>query len=311
MTLDPRSVLAIVVTFHPKRSLLLSLVSALKAQVESVLLVDNTPLDDQSTAAVLNDVAKLAPLVRIARLGRNFGIAVAQNVGLNMALDEGFGYVLLSDQDSIPGDNMVSVLRDSCELLQRDYLVGCICPQYFDNTSAQAMPFQVHVPGSIFYKSTHVASPWLEIITTISSGALIPAETIRAVGPMRDDFFIDHVDTEWCHRARALGFHNFGTTQARLTHCLGDAPFRVWYFGWRRASEYSPIRLYFRFRNFILLCRLPHVPLRWRIRATWYWLGNMYAHCFFGPHRSRNARAILLGLWDGAIGRRGPAKRKL
>jgi rhamnosyltransferase len=128
---------------------------------------------------------------------------------------------------------------------------------------------------------------------------------------MREDFFIDHVDTEWCHRARALGFRNFGTARTRLAHHLGDALFRVWYFGWQRHSEYSPVRLYYRFRNFILLCRLPHVPLRWAMRASWYWLGNAYAHCLFAERRWANLRAVARGLWDGMRGRSGPLRRPL
>jgi rhamnosyltransferase len=37
---------------------------------------------------------------------------------------------------------------------------------------------------------------------------------LREVGPMREDFFIDHVDIEWSHRMRAAGHALFGVGAA-------------------------------------------------------------------------------------------------
>jgi len=307
-----RRVLGVVVTYHPEPGKLLPLLDALAAQVESLVLIDNTP-GVGGAAEILEPLARAMPGLRLQSMGENIGIAAAQNVGIRIALDEGFDYVLLSDQDSLPGEHMVSALLGCCEQLQTKVRVGCICPEYFDRTTGQSFPFQVQRLGKWFYGSAPgaEAKPWIEIITTISSGTLLPRAALQIVGPMREDFFIDHVDTEWCHRARALGFRNFGTSQARLTHELGDAPFRVWYFGWRGHSEYSPTRLYYRFRNFLLLVRLPHVPWRWTMRAGWYWLGNAYAHCLFARHSRANLRAIALGLWDGLRRRSGKLQRSL
>lgn len=228
---------------------------------------------------------------------------------MNFAVDEGFSHVLLSDQDSVPAADMVARLLDACASLQREGVaVGCVCPRYFDETTGQSFRFQVQRPRELFYRSVAAdpALPWQEIVTTISSGTLVPVATLQAVGGMREDFFIDHVDTEWCLRARDRGYRNFGVARARLAHRLGDASFPVWYFGWQAYSTYSPVRLYYRFRNFVLLSRLPHVPLRWWLRAAWYWLGNLYAHCLFAPGRLANAKAIARGIVDGIRGRRGP-----
>jgi rhamnosyltransferase len=122
---------------------------------------------------------------------------------------------------------------------------------------------------------------------------------------MLDEFFIDDVDIEWCHRARSRGLANFGTARARLVHNLGDAPFRAWCLGWRSMSQYSTTRLYYRFRNFVLMTRLPHVPFLWSVRASGYWLLSLYAHCLFAERRCDNAKAIFRGLRDGMLGRTG------
>ena len=313
MTTSRARVFGIVVAFHPHLEALRPLLHALAPQVDVLLVVDNTPGNGEGIEGILAPLRTSLPGLRLQRPGDNIGIASAQNNGIRIALDEDYDYVLLSDQDSLPDQNLVATLRGCCELLAQQGPVGCVCPEYFDRTTGQAFPFQVQRPDRWLYSSApgSEAKPWIEITTTISSGSLIPRAALEAVGPMREDFFIDHVDIEWCHRARALGFRNFGTAQTRLTHQLGDAPFRVWCFGWREHSEYSPGRLYYRFRNFILLCRLPHVPLRWAVRASLHWMVNAYAHCLFARQRGANARAIAWGLWDGVLGRSGPSRRPL
>ena len=314
LTISSPRILAVLVTYHPDPVLLQRLLHSLVSQVDSVLIVDNTEGDDESANAVLAPLRGEIPGIRVERSGNNVGIAAAQNIGIRLALSEDFDYVLMSDQDSLPCSGMVAALRECCEKLQAQGVsVGCVCPEYYDETTGKVFCFQVQIPGRIFYSSAsgQLATPWMEIITAISSGALISREALDLVGEMKDEFFIDHVDTEWCLRARAKGLRNFGTSRARLTHRLGDEPFRFWYFGWQETSGYSPNRLYYRFRNFVLLCKLRHVPVRWSIRASWYWLGNLYAHCFFARNRSGNIRAIAWGLWDGFCGRSGPSPRSI
>lgn len=308
-----RRILGIVVAYHPSADALTTLVEAIAPQVDTLLLVDNTPDGAEGVEAIFRTRGQ-PPNFRIQSLGRNYGIALAQNVGIRAALEGGYDYVLLSDQDSTPAPDMVSSLEACAESLRAEGVkVGCVCPAYFDETTGQAFCFQVQKPGRLFYSSVPAteADPWIEVVATISSGSLIPCYALESVGGMREEFFIDDVDTEWCHRARSRGFRNYGTAVAKLTHRLGDACFRVWWFGWHSHNTYSTIRLYYRFRNFVLMCRLPHVPLRWCLRATWFWLGNFYAYAIFSEHRMRNLRAMSRGLLDGMLGRSGPRTSRM
>ena len=149
------------------------------------------------------------------------------------------------------------------------------------------------------------AYPWVEVLTSITSGTLVPATAFRKAGLMLEELFIDDVDAEWGHRARYQGLHLFGTSHAVLHHRLGEGAFKVWYLRWRSFGGYSPLRLYYRFRNFIALCKMRHVPISWKIRAGWYWLGNAYAFIVFSPNKWANARAIATGIWHGLRGRMG------
>jgi rhamnosyltransferase len=305
-------VLAVVVTFLPNSAYLVPLLDELRRQCREVLVVDNTPAEDDSAFAILKDVLASAGNCRLCRLGRNAGIAAALNVGIDVALAEGFDYVLLSDQDSLPAPDMVAgLVRSERELSARGERVGAVGPLIRDLVTAQDYPFQAPIPGRVFYghRFPSADEPYVAASSLITSGQLVAVAALRDVGGMAEGLFIDSVDVEWCHRAIARGYLLFGTGGAVLFHRMGDDSLRVWYRGWRRVSAYGPFRLYFRFRNFVHLLRLSYVPAPWKLRASWYMLGMLYAHAIYSPRRLANLRAIALGTWDGIVGRLGPCRR--
>ena len=152
--MDAGKVLGIVVTYNPASEELLPLLQSLESQVETLLIIDNTPSDDDRITGIVGDLESKHPDLRMLRVGHNIGIAAAQNIGLEVALEECFDYVLISDQDSLPDTDMVSVLRTACVRMNAEGVsVGCICPAYFDRVTQQAFAFQVQRPGSVFYSS--------------------------------------------------------------------------------------------------------------------------------------------------------------
>lgn len=308
---EPR-VLAVVVTFFPNADYLVPLLDELCRQCQEVLVVDNTPAENDSAFAILRNVLVNGGNCRLCRLGRNVGIAAALNVGGEVAIAEGFDYVLLSDQDSLPASDMVAgLVCGERELSARGERVGAVGPLIRDLVTLQDYPFQAPIPGQLFYGHRFPSrdEPYVASTSLITSGQLVAVAALRDVGGMAEGLFIDNVDVEWCHRAIAYGYRLFGTGNSVLFHRMGDGNLRVWYRGWRRVSAYGPFRLYFRFRNFIHLLRLSHIPAAWKLRASWYMLGMLYAHAFYSPRRLANLRAMALGTWDGIVGRLGPSRR--
>jgi rhamnosyltransferase len=299
-------IFAVVVTFIPKVEELLNLIETLQSQVAGIVVVDNTPHDDcrvESSRFMLEQSGGA-----LIRLGDNFGIAKALNVGIEFAIKNGAKYVLLSDQDSMPSTSLVSgLLHAYVDLTASGVRVGAIGPSYTDLHTNINYPFQVHVPGRLLYghASANAKNPCVETFTLITSGTLIPVDALSSVGLMREDFFIDHVDIEWCHRARASGYRLYGTSLATMCHRMGDAYLRVWFFGWRRESAYLPGRIYYRIRNFVVLCKAPYIPLGWKLRSGWFWLGFCYSHVFFGQNRLASFRMVIRGFYDGLRGQMG------
>lgn len=301
-------VLAIVVTFHPERHTLSSLLDALCAQVDEVLVVDNTPAADDGVWRMLALGAQEQSGLRMLRLGCNQGIATALNVGIEVALAEGFSHVLLSDQDSLPAEGMVDgLLRAEDRALAAGRKVGGVGPVYLDQVTGIRFPFQVREPGDLFYsrRSVDERNPDIETLSLISSGTLIRLSVLKDVGCMLESLFIDYVDVEWCHRALAKGYVLVGTNDALMYHNRGEQCLSVWFFGWRKFNGYGATRLYYQFRNFVYLAKLGYVPLYWKIRASWYWLGNFYAGAVFGAERLACMKAMLVGVRDGLLGNMG------
>ena len=311
-------VYAVVVTYLPKLQPLSDLLEALLPQVAHIIVVDNTSTEDRRVESLLS--ASGFQKVQLIRFGSNVGIAKALNIGIEAAIAADATHVLLSDQDSLPAPDIVSgLLRAFHELQEQGHRIGAVGPCFVDQVSKRPYRFQVHRPRHWLYGNQEAteAAPHVQTLSLITSGTLIPVENIRILGAMREDFFIDHVDVEWCHRALANGFSLFGTHYASMGHQMGDRRLRIWAFGWRSLSEYGPPRLYYRFRNFVYLLRLDFIPGRWKLRASCFWLQEAYAHLVFSHARLRSLRMILRGCWDGLRGRLGrypdnqhrPAKR--
>jgi len=301
---------AVVVTYLPDIPVLRELLVALTKQVDYIQIVDNTPQADTQVPALINEIG--LGNTKLLRLGENLGIARALNEGAAAALAAGASHILLSDQDSLPPPDMLAgLLRAERELMAQGVPVGAVGPTFTDAHTGTTFPFQVNVPGKFFYGHAHTSAerPLVETLSLITSGCLIAARVWVVVGPMREDFFIDHVDIEWSHRARAAGFRLYGTAWSTMAHRMGDAMLRVWYFGWRRESAYSPLRVYYRVRNFVFLCKLGFIPTGWKVRNGWYTLGVTYSQVVFGHSRLPALRMTLCGLWDGLRGRMGRLDR--
>jgi rhamnosyltransferase len=306
VTNNVTKVFAVVVTFLPQAEPLINLLKVLTPQVTRVLVIDNTPEEDRIVESLCDELGLVQ--VELIRLGNNLGIAKAFNVGIEAAVSAGATHVLLSDQDSQPAPDMIQgLVRAEAELTSLGISLAAVGASFTNINSGDLFPFLVDVKGSLFFgrRSASPNQPHVEVLTLISSGTLIPVAAIKAVGLMREDFFIDSVDTEWCYRARALGYRLYGTAWATMLHRMGDSSLRVWYFGWFKANAYSPLRVYYQIRNLARLHYLGYKGIRWRIRNIWSILGIFYFHVLYGKSRLESLRMAFRGLSDAFGGRMG------
>jgi rhamnosyltransferase len=295
----------IIVLYHPDFALLQCLLASLSGQVAKLVAVDNTPA---SSAALSTFFERFSYPISYIPLGENRGIAEAQNIGIRESIRGGCSHVLLLDQDTtLPSDIANKLLAAEGELLKAGKKVAAVGPQYIDEKTG--------VPSfAVRYRDLTVrkirldpdSSVPVETDILIASGSIIRTAALESVGMMRDDLFIDFVDTEWALRARRKGYKSYCVPNAIMVHSVGDAAIKV--FG-KSVYLHSDVRKYYRLRNAMYLLRLSSMGRQWRSYILrwipYYFLLNM---CI-SKNKPRNARLLLKALWNGLLGKLGPASQ--
>jgi rhamnosyltransferase len=300
-TTDPHAALgpvwAVVVTYRPDLGTLNALLDALAPQVAGAVIVDNG-----SGEAVQAVVARRAAAMggEAVAWPDNRGLGAAQGEGIARARARGARAVVLFDQDSLPAPDMVARLLGALATLRaRGKRVAALGPRFEDLRRPGGAAFL-----SFGWRGARGVPPepgtgLAPVDFVISSGALLPVDALDAVGPPLPDLFIDHVDTEWGYRARALGWQSFGVEGARMDHSIGEATAPI--LG-RRMIVHPPARAFFQVRNWAWLLGQPHVPLPWKLRFGL----RIGLALLVLPDRRARARASARGLARGLRGRLGP-----
>ncbi len=298
---NPNKIVAIIVAYYPELECLKSLLEATSSQVDQVVVVDNSPNPSQD---LLGCCPKLNNLNLIS-LGDNFGIAYAHNKGIEWAREAGADYVLLLDQDSVPYPDMVSKLMMYYLNDSDDVKIAAVGPVTVDSRSGKKSYFLTSrfcLP--VRYRPQYKVDPknLVSVSFLISSGSLINMDAISNIGGKRSNYFIDHVDTEWCFRAREKGFKILGVHDAFLEHSLGDTVKQVWFFYMRQVAYHSPLRDYYVFRNTILMLKDVGMLFTWQVFMLFRLLQFAVYFLIFSSQRKLRCRCMLLGLVHGVRG---------
>jgi rhamnosyltransferase len=153
---------------------------------------------------------------------------------------------------------------------------------------------------------------WEEVDCVITSGSLLPLAAHFAIGPFRDEFFIDYVDEEYCFRARAKGYRVIRSRKQIMLHTIGSPTLHktLWIRKW--TSNHAPDRRYYIARNNTVLLR-EYGNCR---AGTWILksLGRSLRLCkriaLYERMKTRKIAAVMHGWWDGVRGNMGPRNRQ-
>jgi len=204
------TVVGVIITFNPEKEKLISCVRSLINQVTNLIIVKNSPED-------LPLELSLEEKIEVLQLDRNTGIAYAQNRGIEKAIELNATWILFSDQDTVYPENYINSMFETCSKnnLQR---IGALVPVFYNEKSNKVSKIMLSKVRSFVPEKNNI----YEVSHSISSGTLVPLESLKEIGYMREDFFIDSVDTEWCWRAIDKGFKIYCLSNVEIQHCLGD-----------------------------------------------------------------------------------------
>ena len=255
---------ALIVTYNPDITPLLELLRQLNKETDFVV-IDNGSLGIERLA---ESITAYKNCQKIIQLGNNEGLAKALNIGIKWALDNEYEYVFLFDQDSGLCDlfvsRMISAYKDACQNSQNH--IAAVGPRIINPRTMRQAPFKLFNrlmlrSDMLFTNSnTHYIADFL-----ITSGTLLVLRYIDEIGAMKEKYFIDNIDLEWCFRAKSKGFDLIGTDDAVLYHAIGERSFNPLV----RAgiiAQHNPARTYYSSRNRTHLYSVTYCPLGWKIR---------------------------------------------
>ena len=255
---------AIVVTFKPDITALLKLLAQLNKETEFVVIDNGSP----NIKKLIESISVYKNCKDIICLEENEGLAKALNIGIDWALTNGAKFAFLFDQDSSLCDLFVSrMINAYLEAYQKTNKgLAAVGPRIINPQTMRQTRFKMF--NSLFFRSdrTFLESTTLYIADfLITSGTMLNLDCIKEVGFMKESYFIDNVDLEWCFRAKSKGYDLIGTDQAVLYHAIGERSKNLLV---RRGimAQHNPARAYYSSRNRVHLYRADYSPIGWKIR---------------------------------------------
>ena len=255
---------AVVVTYRPDFTALLKLLGQLNKETDFVVIDNGSDEIDRLTESIT--VYKRCR--ELIRLDTNEGLARALNIGIQWARDNQCDYVFLFDQDSALCDLFVSRMIKAHKEAEQfsGQGIAAVGPRVINPQTMRQTPFKLF--NRIFLRTDrHFANcnKHFRADFLITSGTLLAIRHLDEIGLMKEDYFIDNVDLEWCFRAKSKGFDLIGTDEAVLYHAIGERSENPLV----RAgimAQHKPARTYYSSRNRIHLYGVSYSPLGWKLR---------------------------------------------
>ncbi|MCZ6703360.1 MAG: glycosyltransferase [Ignavibacteria bacterium] len=222
-------VAGIVILYNPDESVVTNIYSY-HDQIKELVAFDNSDCPDDRIISVI----KSLPNVHYYTENRNIGIGYALNYGAHWALRNGYDYLLTMDQDSFTSSDMINIMLNSSESIDKK---GIIVPFYENkfNTDKQ--------------KQNTVS----EIPFARTSGNLLNLSVFEKAGKFKENYFIDYVDLEYCMRLRINGYKIIQVQDAVLYHNEGDLEKKKFIFTDVYPWNYHPRRWFYKIRNLLYL----------------------------------------------------------
>ncbi len=209
-----KRIAAIVVT-HNRKDCLLRCIAALQGQIGAqadIVVVDNASTDGTAQA-----VAALATNKDITYLntGANLGGAGGFNLGMRTAVEAGYAFLWVMDDDCIPDPSALAALLEAHRELEGNYGFLSSIAYWRDGT-----PCRMNVQKTgLFTKLTDYDNPLSPVIMATFVSAFFPASRVREVGLPIREFFIWSDDLEYTRRLSRT-YPCYAVTGSRVLHAM-------------------------------------------------------------------------------------------
>lgn len=186
---------AVVVTYN-RKALLQECLESLLGQIDAsldIILVDNNSSDGTEKLEVIKN-----PRIQYFRLERNIGGAGGFNYGIKKAVEFGYRYIWIMDDDTIPEADALAALVSARKLLEDDF--GFLS-SYVKWTNGEFCKMNATFPYDWWVESEkYLKDGLLRIISASFVSLYVKADVVKKVGLPIKDFFIWGDDIEFTTR---------------------------------------------------------------------------------------------------------------
>lgn len=297
------NIVGVMVVFSPTEAQIRH-IRSIASELDFVFVVDNTERQT-STPSLAAD--SFSDNVLVLANGNVGGIAGALNLGVRAAMETcGECFIFLLDQDSYLPPAFFK--KQHLFAIENNRMI--VAPRYFDINSKTFGNYTKLSKWRIEnVYGEHAIRPF-EVTFAITSGTLIFSALFEEVGFFREDFFIDHVDSEFCVRLQRAGHLILVNPDVVFEHAIGKRKLKKLLGVNFKPNFHAPVRRYYVVRNGILMIR-QHV----RVFPSILWLmvlriGYEYvAIMLFENDRWLKLKAFCWGILDGIFLNVGRCKR--
>lgn len=306
---------SVTVSYNPPQEILRGQLASLSSQVDVMVLVDNASRPEFEP--FLQELeTQFSSTLKVIRLLDNKGVAAGQNAGIEHLRSQECDFCFLFDHDSSVNSSYSNKMVDEFLKIQSyDSKISLLGPTIQDSRSGNKYP--------IIKRKRKFIIDWVapelpreapgKVPYVIASGAMMS----RAAGrlSLREDFFMDMIDIEWCSRLRRDGGSIYMTPNVVLEHELGEANSDLLATnveGMAATSvHYNPLQSYYYARN-VLRAK---IDLRSSLDFPWiYCFFSAGANAFVnGSHPTtsmwRHIKAFMGGVSDAFAKRSGKCQR--
>jgi GT2 family glycosyltransferase len=213
----PNRLALIIVSFNGEQFIRHSVNSAIcESEVSKIIVVDNA-----STDSTLSLIPK-NPKVELIRLSRNIGFGLANNIGILKAINEGFEWFFLLNQDAYLESDCISELM---EIAEGRNGFGILSPLHLngkgDSLDREFATFISRVEGRGVLDDALIAKQLeaVYVVPFVNAAAwLVSKECLEKVGGFDPAFFLYGEDDNYCHRVHFHGFEIGVVPSARIYH---------------------------------------------------------------------------------------------
>ncbi|MCX7748853.1 MAG: glycosyltransferase family 2 protein [Clostridia bacterium] len=281
------NICAVFVTYHPDEGIHDRVLRVLR-QVGSVVIVDNGSSEEKVSR--LREISAKYDICCVIENTENLGIATALNQGVQWAKAKGFQWALLMDQDSLVEDFMIETLTQVYD----DYKEPCKISVIGSNYTHSGL---MHLGAQ---HSPVKEGRWEEKKSVITSGSLISIPVFDGLGGFRDEFFIDHVDDEYCLRSWHKGYKVVLALKPTMVHSLGNVTIHKFMGRKLAATNHSAMRRYYMTRNHIVLMKEYFIKeFAWVRKTAYIRFVAFILICLFEKDKWKKLKAVIKGLIHG------------